>query len=64
MYITGIADQLQLERPTVSNSLRRMEKNGYIQRLRGQERLSLDGHLTEKGRMKMNNKGKPYLYIY
>ncbi|WP_026699639.1 MarR family transcriptional regulator [Salibacterium aidingense] len=64
MYITSIADHLQLERPTVSNSLTIMEKNGYIQRLRGQERLSLDVHLTEKGRMKMNNKGKPYLYIY
>lgn len=44
-----IAEKLQQEKPTVSNLLSRMERDGYINRLQGKERRSMEVHLTDLG---------------
>lgn len=52
--LTSIAEHLQLERATVSNLLGRMERDGYITRLPGKERRSLEVHLSDKGSKVLN----------
>lgn len=48
--LTKIAENLELERATVSNLLARMERDGFIARLPGKERRSMEVHLTNKGK--------------
>lgn len=48
--LTSIAEHLQLERATVSNLLGRMERDGFIHRMPGKERRSMEVHLSEQGR--------------
>ncbi|WP_179298612.1 MarR family winged helix-turn-helix transcriptional regulator [Evansella halocellulosilytica] len=48
--LSSIAEKLQLERATVSNLLGRMERDEFIIRLPGQERRSIEVHLTNKGK--------------
>ena len=48
--LTAIAEYLELERPTVSHLLARMERDGFIQRLPGDERRSMKVHVTDKGK--------------
>lgn len=47
--LTTIAENLELERATVSNLLSRMERDDFIKRLPGKERRSMEVHLTAKG---------------
>lgn len=44
-----IAEKLQQEKATVSKLLSRMERDGYINRLQGKERRSMEVHLTDLG---------------
>ncbi|SEQ29055.1 DNA-binding transcriptional regulator, MarR family [Virgibacillus subterraneus] len=44
-----IAEKIELERATVSNLLGRMERDGFIKRLPGKERRSMEVILTQKG---------------
>ncbi len=44
-----IAEKIELERATVSTLLGRMERDGFIERLVGKERRSMEVHLTPKG---------------
>lgn len=48
--LTLIAEDLQLEKATVSNLLARMERDGFIHRMPGKERRSMEVHLSEKGK--------------
>ncbi len=48
--LTKIAESLELERATVSNLLLRMERDGFINRMPGKERRSIEVHLTDQGK--------------
>ncbi|MBB6453379.1 DNA-binding MarR family transcriptional regulator [Salirhabdus euzebyi] len=48
--LTSIANYLELERATVSPLLTRMERDGFIKRLPGKERRTMEVHLSEKGK--------------
>ena len=50
-----IAEKIELERATVSTLLGRMERDGFIKRLEGKERRSMEVHLTAKGESVLNN---------
>lgn len=45
-----IAEKIELERATVSNLLGRMERDGFIIRLSGKERRSMEVQLTPRGK--------------
>lgn len=48
--LSFIAEKLELERATVSNLLGRMERDGFLVRLPGKERRSMEVHLTDRGK--------------
>lgn len=48
--LSFIAKKIKLERATVSTLLGRMERDGFIERLAGKERRSIEVHLTPKGK--------------
>ncbi|MBF4691591.1 MarR family winged helix-turn-helix transcriptional regulator [Fusibacter ferrireducens] len=50
-----IAEKIELERATVSTLLGRMERDGFIERLVGKERRSMEVHLTPKGKKVLNH---------
>ena len=50
-----IAEKIELERATVSTLLGRMERDGFIERLEGKERRSMEVHLTGKGEKVLNH---------
>jgi len=50
-----IAEKIELERATVSTLLGRMERDGFIERLVGKERRSMEVHLTPKGKEVSNH---------